>query len=194
MEEFELYTRILAPRFQAVHQNYLIEEKCSTPQKAYVIDTAVDRYLIYRFDMDKENFLPCFNNTHSSKDKKVEYPTPEGLLSFCDYIILAVIGNKLYIVLVEMKSGKNNAATAQLDASETFMEYVKQTALRIKDSNGYEDFDAKNIVVRKLKLKPTPKLRPTTNVAKGDIGLKQNPMSLATNHLPLARICNHFNH
>lgn len=61
MEEFELYTRILAPRFQAVHQNYLIEEKCSTPQKAYVIDTAVDRYLIYRFDMDKENFLSCFN-------------------------------------------------------------------------------------------------------------------------------------
>ena len=94
MEEFELYTRILAPRFQAESQNYLIEKKCAKPQKASVIDTAVDHYVIYRFDMDTENFLPCFNNTHASKGKTVEYPTPKGLLSFCDYIILAVIDNK----------------------------------------------------------------------------------------------------
>lgn len=194
MEEFELYTRILAPRFQAESQNYLIEKKCAKPQKASIIDTAVDHYVIYRFDMDTENFLPCFNNTHASKGKTVEYPTPKGLLSFCDYIILAVIDNKLYVVLVEMKSGESNAASVQLDASATFMEYVKQTALRIKDNNGYKDFNAQNIIVRKLKLRPAPKSRPATNVAKGNIGLKQNPMSYAGNSLPLARICNPHNH
>ena len=107
---------------------------------------------------------------------------------------LAVIDNKLYVVLVEMKSGESNAASVQLDASATFMEYVKQTALRIKDNNGYKDFNAQNIIVRKLKLRPAPKSRPATNVAKGNIGLKQNPMSCAGNSLPLARICNPHNH
>lgn len=193
MNEFELYTRILAPKYQSAHQGYLIEDKLQEPQKvqkADIIDTSVKCHVVYRLDMDEENFLPFFNNTHSNAEQSVEYPTPKFLLAFCDYIILAVVGIKLYVVLVEMKSGDHSKAHLQLQASETFMNFVKQTALRIKAHNEYNEFDEKNIILRKVILKPALKARPTTNIAKGGRQCYSSDLIVYEgNVLPLARIC-----
>lgn len=191
MTEFDLYNRILAAKYKAKRQDRLEEKKCRIPQTAKIIDQAVDAYVVYRFDLDKENFLPFFNNNNEGAAK-----APKKLKAFCDYIILAAIGNKLYVVLVEMKSGLGNGATGQLEATETFMKYIMKTALRIKDINGYGDFDENNIIIRKLILKPQ-KVRPLTNTAKskgGKTNLFSDPMMVVENQLPLARLCNEHNH
>ena len=191
MTEFELYNRILAKNFRAKEQNRLKETKCPKPQTAKVNDQAIDDYINYRFDLEEKEFLPFFNNDNTGKDK-----SPKSLRAFCDYIILAVMGNKLYVVLVEMKSGKNDGATGQLEATETFMEYIKQTALRIKDANGYGDFDGKKVILRKLKLKPSM-VRPLTNTGKSKgnkTNLFSDPMIYEGNFLPLARLCNPHGH
>lgn len=118
-------------------------------------------------------------------------PTPTGLLKFCDYILLAAVNDKLYVVLVEMKSGNNVGANLQLAASNTFIDYIKSSAERIKTLCGYDDFDSKNIILRKVLLKPAPKTRPTTNVGKrnSQIDWGADPIVLNSQLFPLLKVC-----
>ena len=190
MNEYELYTKIIAPKFKSKNQNILIEKKLEKPQKAEIVGTGVDAYTLYRFDLDDGNFLPFFNNTHIGREERVEHPAPKNLLKFCDYIMLESKGGKTYILLIEMKSGGNYDAGIQLKATETFMEYIKQTALRIKADNGYDSFTPNNIVLKRIILKPYPKAKPMTNAKNRKIDWNGDPIVCKENIFPVLRICN----
>lgn len=193
MIEYELFTRMLSWDYLSSDQKNLIEPKQAGSHTCTIVDKGVDKYKAYRYDLDNCNFLPFFNKEHND-DKKgivVENPTPEGLRKFCDYILLAVVKEKLYVILVEMKSGGNNGANQQLAASKTFIDYVKSSAERIKTICGYGDFDTKNIVVRKVLLKPGPKIRSTTNIGRrnNQINWAADPIVLYSQLFPLLKVC-----
>lgn len=40
MNEYELYTKIIAPKFKSKNQNILIEKKLEKPQKAEIVGKA----------------------------------------------------------------------------------------------------------------------------------------------------------
>lgn len=194
MSEYELYTRILAPRLKPEVQNVLIEKTKKKIHKASVIPDKKTNYALYRYDQKEQGdlFFPFFNNTHDGEKEKAACPTPKDLLKFCDYILLAERSDVLYVLLIELKSGDNGDAYKQLDASETFMEYVKYTAIRISESNDYQNFDSQNIKVRKIVLKPAPKTRPLTNLAKSkvpQVDLNASPIYFSSDCLPLYLFC-----
>lgn len=182
--EYKFYTNILNPNFLARNQKEMREDK----EKHVVgIDAKrVDYYKLYRFDLENQNFLPFFNE--SGKDENPNHPTPHGLRKFCDYILLAEVGKKLYVVLVEMKSGQTGTAKIQLDASETFMEYVRNSAERVKDNLTYSTFDRNKVFVKRVILKAVPssvKHRSKTKMSgslptnsNGDILLTDERMSI----------------
>ena len=125
-----MYSRILSDDFKCKNQELLYESKSG--QRASIEGKGIDGYELYRFDAEEgKDFLPFFNKRHNRAGE-----VPERLRAFCDYIILVSCKGSLYIVLVEMKSGKETALQ-QLDASQLFMDYVKDSALRIKDVNHY---------------------------------------------------------
>lgn len=194
MSEYELYTRILSPRLRPEVQSVLIEK---TEKKDHIATIEPDHkmvYTLYRYDQKEHGtlFFPFFNNTHDSELGKAELPTPDYLLKFCDYILLAEKKDTLYVLLIEMKSGGNGDAVIQLDASATFMDYVKNTALRIAEDNGYENFDADSIIVRKIVLKPAPNARPMTNQSKSkvpQVDCNAPVIYYQSNILPLYMFC-----
>lgn len=194
MSEYELYTRILAPRLKPEAQNVLIENTERKVHKAEIVSDRRMSYTLYRYDQTEQGdlFFPFFNNSHDGEHGRAECPTPEELLKFCDYILLAERNDVLYVLLVELKSGANGDAYKQLDASETFMEYVRHTANRIAASNGYPNFDARKVKMRKIVLKPAPKTRPLTNTAKSkapQVDLKASPIYFSSDCLPLYLFC-----
>lgn len=193
MSEYELYTRILAPWLKPEKQDILIEKTERTDHIAKVI-TGNKKifYTLYRYDQkeQKEKFLPFFNNTHDGEYGEAVFHTPEDLLRFCDYILLAEKNSVLYVLLLELKSGKNGDAHKQLDATEVFMEFVKNTAKRISEVNGYRGFDTQNIKIRKIVLKPTPKSKPSTNKGKApQVDLNNSPIYFPSDILPLYKFC-----
>lgn len=192
MNEYELYRRILAPRLIADNQKILIEKKTTKIHKATIIDDSIDSYIIFRYDMDemKDQFLPFFNKTDAKDGKNVEYPAPQELNSFCDYILLASKRDRLFVILIEMKSGVTTGADLQLIATEYFMEYIKNTAERIKSKNGYRDFSTNNIVVKRVILQPAPKSRPSTNKAKSNkVDFSAHIVKLASDTFPIYQFC-----
>ncbi len=192
MNEYELYRRILAPRLIADNQKILIEKKTTKIHKATIIDDSIDSYIIYRYDMDemKDQFLPFFNKTDAKDGKKIEYPAPQELNSFCDYILLASKGDRLFVILIEMKSGYTDGADLQLKATECFMGFIKDTAERIKNKNGYRDFSANNIVVKRVVLQPVPKSRPSTNKAKSNkVDFSAHIVKLTSDTFPIHQFC-----
>lgn len=194
MSEYELYTRILAPRLRPEAQSVLIEKTGKKNHVATVEPDSKTAYTLYRYDQKEhgELFFPFFNNTHDGERGKAELPTPDGLLKFCDYILLAEKKDTLYVLLIEMKSGGNGDAVMQLDASATFMDFVKSTALRIAEANGYENFDADSVIVRKIVLKPAPNARPMTNQAKSkvpQVDCNEPVIYFQSNILPLYMFC-----
>lgn len=161
MNEYNLYLRILAPKYRANDRKLFVEEKDKNSKVEVVNDKEVE-YSSYRFNMDKGNFLPMFDNTHTHGETS-EYRCPRYLLSFCDYIVLAVVKEKMFVLLIEMKSESNDKARKQIEASEKFMDYIKETAIRIAPDNDCS-FNPNNIEVRRIVLKP--KSRTTTNPIK----------------------------
>lgn len=193
MIEYDLFTQILSQDFLSTDQYVLNEPKLAGTHTCDIVDKGVDHYKAYRYDLDKCNFLPFFNKDHD--DVTTGYispnPTPTGLRKFCDYILLASANKKLYVILVEMKSGSNAGANPQLAASKTFIDYVKASAERIKSLCGYDEFDSRNIIIRKVLLKPAPKTRPTTNVGRRNtqIDWGADPIELRSSTFPLLKVC-----
>lgn len=193
MNEYDLFTKILSQDFLSSNQHILNEPKQADTHTCVIVDKGVDHYKAYRYDLDEHDFLPFFNKDHD--DKVVGYmspnPTPTGLRKFCDYILLASVNEKLYVILVEMKSGVNTGANQQLAASKTFIDYVKASAERIKTLCGYDEFDSRNIIIRKVLLKPAPKGRPPTNIGKRDtqIDWGADPIELRSLIFPLLKVC-----
>lgn len=191
MEEFSLYTRILAPHYQANNQEILIEEKEN--HKAVLVHKGIEAYMLYRFDVDSDevDFLPFFNRTDSDADF---FPGLSGLRKFCDYILLALKKGKTFVLLIEMKSGNPHGAEMQLNAAETFMEFIRMSAERVKDNNNYSDFDSNNVVVKRIVVKYVPKNRPTTNISLSKrlfLERENNHLVLRDDVFPMQKICDY---
>lgn len=194
MSEYELYTRILAPWLKPTNQAVLIENTEKGTHKADIVSDKKTAYTLYRYDQGEHGqlFFPFFNNTHDGERGEADCPTPKELLKFCDYILLAEKNHVLYVLLLELKSGLNGDAYKQLDASATFMEYVKQTAVRISVVNDYPNFDTNKVKIRKIVLKPAPKSRPMTSVAKSrasQVDMNGSPINYLSDTLPLYLFC-----
>lgn len=193
MIEYELFTRMLSCDFLSLDQRMMEEPKQVGVHTCTILEKGVDHYKAYRFDFEERDFLPFFNKEHDDEAKGivVENPTPSGLLKFCDYILLATVNEKLYVILIEMKSGNNYGANQQLAASKTFIDYIKASAERIKTLCGCNDFDASNIILRKVLLKPAPKTRPTTNIGRrnSQIDWGSDPIVLNSQLFPLLKVC-----
>lgn len=150
MTEYEQLCCILNDRFLSDSQDVMIENKGDIlkPQSINIEDGNRKRLArrLYRFDLEEEDFLPFFNNKKGN--------IPDGLRKFCDYILLANYNNKTYILLIELKRGDTyGEADKQLRASEYFIEFICQTASRLhKDFNDF-DFNHKNVVLRKIKIR-----------------------------------------
>ena len=169
MAEYEQLCRILNNGFLSNSQDVMIEDKGSIhkPQYINIEDgnrTGLARRL-YRFDLEKKDFLPFFNDKNGN--------IPDGLRKFCDYILLVDYKDKTYILLIELKRGSDNGeADKQLRASECFIEFICQTANRLhKDFNDF-DFNHKNITLRKIKIKACKSNKTTTKPSQ--IDKKQN--------------------
>lgn len=193
MIEYELFTRILSRNFLSPDQQMMKEPKQAGVHTCDIIDKGVDNYKVYRYDLEECNFLPFFNNEHDDEERGVVAlnPTPIGLRKFCDYILLAAVNEKLYVILVEMKTGTNVGANQQLAASKTFIDFIIASAERIKISCNYNDFDARKIIFRKVLLKPAPTARPTTNIGRrnSQIDWGADPIKLNSQLFPLLKVC-----
>ena len=193
MIEYELFSRMLSWDFLSPNQRMMEEPKQAGVHTCVIVDKGVDEYKAYRYDLEERDFLPFFNKEYNDEERGVVAvnPTPTGLLKFCDYILLASVNEKLYVILVEMKSGTNAGANQQLDASKTFIDYIKASAERIKVSCGCNDFDARKIILRKVLLKPAPIIRPTTNIGRrnSQIDWGSDPIVLNSQLFPLLKVC-----
>ncbi len=150
MREYEFIDRILNSHFQLQddESGVLVEAKqCPhhKPQRIKILKTRpISSLSVYRFDPDDEDFLPFFGRI-------------TGLKRFCDYVMLAEASERLIVILIEMKRSKNdNKYKSQLDAAKLFMEYVIASAERVKNENGYSDFDGSSIQLRRVKILADP--------------------------------------
>lgn len=155
MSEYSQLCSILDKSFLSPSQEWMIESKGTThkPQKVQLDKTGRRNivYTLYRFDLEDKEFLTFLNKSDDS---------PEGLRKFCDYVLLAEVNDKSFVILIEMKRGKPGDAEKQLKASQTFMEFLYRSAERLHDDFGNEPFSRDNILTRKVKLKEckSPKL------------------------------------
>ena len=149
--DFEYLTWILNHRFACKDKNWMKEEKVAKGKRSQRVEIysgpGIRGYELYEFG-DKENcrHLPFFNNTNNHKDLP---NAPSGLIAFCDYILLVEFKQLLHIVLIELKRGSTTHARLQLEASKVFMQYVLNSAERIKDDNNMEMFDKGKTLFRK---------------------------------------------
>ena len=156
MKEFEFIKKILNDNFLVKENEGRIMEELKDcpghkPHKVKIIVTrSISAFSLYRFDPDNEDFLPFFGRV-------------SGLKRFCDYIMLVESNFRLAIILIEMKRSKNDSKyKSQLDASRLFMDYVIANAERIKEENGYPDFDGNSIIMRRVKIIAAPTNKLTT--------------------------------
>ena len=187
MGEYDLYIQMLDPRFMSKDQSVLTEKNNGQLiHKVNVQFHRVDRYALYRSDEHEIDFLPFFRKGSGSG-------VPRGLRIFCDYILLAEMRGKMYVLLIEMKSGKTNDAVKQLDASELFMEYICKSAERVKLQNGDISFDKNNVCVRKIIVKKLDAKR-HKSVTKGykmplECVERTDCMKLVSLDFPILNIC-----
>ena len=93
------------------------------------------------------NLFPFFNQ------RSVEPKAPEGLNSFCDYILLVQHIKGLFVFFLEMKRGDTDGADKQIEAACTFFDFILQSAERIKVENGLPDFDSNKVQFRRIIIK-----------------------------------------
>lgn len=184
MSEFNLFQKIIAKCFLSDNPDLMVEDG---KQQTKVIHTGAGptEYQLYRFDLKEKEFLPFFDASDIS---------PKNLRAFCDYVILAEVVSKLYIILVEMKSGGANHAPTQLIASEDFARYVRSRAEHIASSNDEESFDKNNIIIKKVIVKPIPGQKVTTNPALGNGNVTRHQayddiIVVKANYIDVNQIC-----
>lgn len=77
-----------------------------------------------------------------------------GVCSFCDYVIFTERAGQLFILLIELKKGKDNV-TKQLNAGHCFAEFVINTLNRVYNSNITPQI--RKISIRERHIKPKQK-------------------------------------
>lgn len=106
------------------------------------------RFLSFSFDkiLPKQDFpkglFPFFNRGEPK------------VCSFCDYVIFTEYNGKLFILLIELKKGKENV-TKQLNAAQCFSEYLISTINRVYDVKLKPEI--RQISIRDRHIKPKQK-------------------------------------
>lgn len=179
MDEYKFFKDILSVEFCVKNQKALVEDgvqhiSISSDGKGF------EEYSLYRFDLKENEFLPFFNKTHNA---------PKNLRAFCDYILLAIVCGKLYILLIELKSGGAEHVSHQLDAGEDFIRYITARIERIKKANNRADaFDVKNINIRKVVVKNLS-LRPATKGKINNLDFQNGHYIYKTKSFDIVHIC-----
>jgi len=178
MGEYDFLNKMLSDKYLRSNQSVLIEEGV---QATRISQGRCVPYMLYRFDTKgKDDILPFFNQTNNS---------PKNLKAFCDYIILAEYDKKPYAILIELKSGDAEHAQCQLNASQCFVDYLKLSAVRIKDANDCITFNGEAVNTVKVVVKPV-KTRRTTRIDNPS-NLKGNGgyLTYTTTTFDISRVC-----
>lgn len=182
--ELMFFKRILNRKFLVKNQDIMDETKERKQTPIRIDYQGVPEYALYRFDLENFDFLPFFNKAHGA-ELPVEEKAPRFLCSFCDYILLAVLNNRIYILLIELKSGDRDGYLQQLQAGSLLMNYVKESALRICKDNNVK-FDPNRIETRMILI--TPYNRPPVKVSKG-FYLENGVRVCSGNYLRVSNVC-----
>lgn len=136
MNDYSFINKILNAKFLAPDQSLLEERKGDLqPQRVQIRQSLNNiEYTLYKFD---ENPYPFFSSGSSNS-------TPKFLQSFCDYIMVVNKDDTCTIMLIELKRGKDSP-DHQLRAADTWLNFVLDTAERIKEKNNYKQFNRNNI-------------------------------------------------
>lgn len=133
-----------------------------------ILDDFFKEEIVSKLQEPKENMIVDFVSENKrflsfSYDKQLlQKDFPKGLFpffnrgtgkvtSFCDYIIFTEKSGVLYVLLIELKLGKDNV-TKQLEAGKCFAEYVIATLNRVYDQNVKPEI--RRISIRKRNIKP----------------------------------------
>lgn len=119
-------------------------------QQNMSVDFISDNHKFLSFSFDKKlstkefpkGMFPFFNRGEP------------GVCAFCDYIIFTEKAGQLFILLIELKKGKDNV-TKQLNAGKCFVEYVIATINRVYGLN--IDPQIRQISIRDRFIKPRQK-------------------------------------
>lgn len=80
----------------------------------------------------------------------------QGLCKVCDYLIFSEINKKLFALIIELKLGKQSTS-AQLNAGECFIDFIKVTSQRVYKKN--IDINVRKISIREFERKRKTKIR-----------------------------------
>ena len=159
MTEYDQLCRILNEGFKSSKQDEMIENQGDKKTQSVDITPMKDlKKTLYRMALEEKDFLPFFNKSHDS---------PEGLRKFCDYILLAEHRKRnqevcTFVLLIELKRGKNGSAAKQLNASQTFMEYIYSSAERLHVDFNDSEFDKEKVTTMKIVVKEPISSKMTT--------------------------------
>lgn len=99
----------------------LTEDNVASGNKSFKMERKIlsknKNYLLFRYDPNKINMFPYFSST-------------SGLKKICDYIMFVEDSKNLFILLIELKLG-TESASKQLSASESFVNFILDSANRI---------------------------------------------------------------
>lgn len=132
-----------------------VVSKLQEKQEDMQIDFITDNKRFLSFSFDKQplpskdfpkGLFPFFNKGESKVN------------SFCDYIIFTENSGNLFVLLIELKSGKNNV-TKQLDAGKCFADFIVSTLNRVYNLNVTPQIRKISIRKGNIKNKPQRKTR-----------------------------------
>lgn len=150
--KIELISNIIDPFFKEDNITKLKEDK-----EFMSIDFIADgiRFLSFSFDKElpKKDFPKGIFPFLNRGEKLV--------CTFCDYIIFCEFKGKLFILLIELKKGKDNV-TKQLDACHCFSDYLISTLNRVYNKNIVAEI--RKISIRERHIKPKQKQKDITYV------------------------------
>lgn len=119
---------ILKENYKAQDQSLVFETNTDTVGKSFTMmrtfkDMYKYRYLLYRFDFKPGNpqFPYPYLNIYDKNKLKL------GVAKTCDYVMFVETENGPYIILIELKMGKEDSKP-QLDQMRYFVEFIQQRA------------------------------------------------------------------
>ena len=155
MNDYSFINKILNAKCLAQDQSLLEERKGDLqPQRVQIRQSLNNiEYTLYKFD---ENPYPFFSSGSSNS-------TPKLLQSFCDYVMVVNKDDTCTIMLIELKRGLDSPSH-QLMAANTWLNFVLDTAERIKDKNNFKQFDKNNVHRRLIAIYAQARKRKTKSL------------------------------
>jgi|WetSurMetagenome_2_1015567.scaffolds.fasta_scaffold15436_5 hypothetical protein len=115
---------VLSSDFFAPDKNKFLERQSSFIMEVPIKNDGLP-YLSYKYDKNLKGYKGgLFPFLAQNK----------GVQRISDYVIFAEKGSQLYILVVELKKGKENTIK-QLDAAKHFVEYIVKTTIRVKQNS-----------------------------------------------------------